>query len=214
MKIVNLVKAGEDKEIEAVMKTIHNQNFGNRELSVSMIKQLMYELRGTVLKIAEQLEFVEFDAHEYGVSELVEKFDSISSAEDKLNNITSILLKMANSVEKRKKSKNSKLKQDLLNYINENYMNSSLTMIEVAEKIGIASGYLAHFIKEQTGESFSSYLETIRMKKSREFLSQDLTVNEVMKRVGYNNQSTFFKAFKRVYGMTPTMLRSVEKNIM
>ena len=214
MKIINLVKAGETKELSLVMQHIYDNNFVSKELSLSMIKQLMYELRGTALKISDQLELLEQNTEdEDSIVKLFSKFDFALSAEDKFNYFKEILLYLCDNVEKRKRSKNYILKEKVLNYIACYYTDSELTLVDIADKHGLSSGYLAHFIKEQTGESFSSYLETIRMRKAQEYLSSsDYSVNEIMNKIGYSNQSTFFKAFKRVYGITPTMVREVAKS--
>ena len=62
--------------------------------------------------------------------------------------------------------------------------------------------------KEKTGVNFSTYLENIRMAEAARLIQEtDISLNELYIAVGYNNSNTFRRAFKKVYGVTPSAMR-------
>ena len=63
-------------------------------------------------------------------------------------------------------------------------------------------------IKEKTGVNFSTYLENIRMSEAARMIKEtDISLNELYISVGYNNANTFRRAFKKIYGVTPSSMR-------
>jgi len=68
--------------------------------------------------------------------------------------------------------------------------------------------YLSQFFKEQSGETFSSYLERIRMEKAVELLlTSEQSIQVIAEKVGYSTSNTFGRAFKRIYGMSALSYR-------
>ena len=52
----------------------------------------------------------------------------------------------------------------------------------------------------------------LRMTKAAELLvEQDMSIKEICYAVGFNSENSFYKAFKRTYGITPTQYRSAKK---
>ena len=62
--------------------------------------------------------------------------------------------------------------------------------------------------KEKTGINFSVYLENIRMDEAAKLVrTTDSNLSELYIQVGYNNPATFRRAFKKIYGVTPSAMR-------
>ncbi len=100
----------------------------------------------------------------------------------------------------------------ILNYINENYSDPNLYGKHVAHKFKISEKYLYTFFKNNMGISYGTYLEDIRLKKAAELLlNTQMTITEISVKTGFNSQNTFYKAFKRVYKVTPRSFKT--KNI-
>jgi transcriptional regulator GlxA family with amidase domain len=63
--------------------------------------------------------------------------------------------------------------------------------------------------KKSTGETPQVYIQKLRIETAKRLLeSQDLTFNEVTWKVGYNDVSSFHKAFKLETGLTPIDYRN------
>ena len=56
----------------------------------------------------------------------------------------------------------------------------------------------------------SAYIQQLRMDKASSMLrNTTVKVNDILKECGYNTPNAFYKAFKRVYGKTPSEYREV-----
>ena len=61
----------------------------------------------------------------------------------------------------------------------------------------------------RTGSTYTEYLELMRMRRAAELLkSTDKSINYVALALGYETPNTFYKAFKRVYHVSPGVYRT------
>lgn len=112
-------------------------------------------------------------------------------------------------VEAKKRSKNEEMKQSIADYIRENFNNPDMCVAMVSEAFQLSEKYLFSLVREQTGKSFGDYLEALRLKKAEELLrNTDIKINQIHTKVGFNSQNTFYKAFNRVYEISPGQWRS------
>lgn len=93
-----------------------------------------------------------------------------------------------------------------LKEIDENYKFASLS--SVAEKNHVSAAYVSKAVKLATGKTFKELLCDKRLKRAAELLKTSrLTVDEIIRYVGYENSSYFYKAFFEKYKMTPKSYR-------
>ena len=79
-------------------------------------------------------------------------------------------------------------------------------MTEVADAIGISYVYLNKIFKAHHGkeEKLIDYLNRTRIQKAAELLLQtEETLAVIAQKVGYNNDQSFSRFFKKYKGMTP-----------
>lgn len=198
-KLVNMACAGNKDEVRRILDTLYQENFQTRMLSSSLEQYLMSDMKGTVMKSAQRMEAAK------GVMELF----SIKSTRLQANEIYQMIRTayelLCDEANERKKSHNSNLTGQLMEYIHSNYYLSDISVSHVASKFKISESYLSQFIKEQTGESFSDHVENLRIKHACELLkTRNISIEDIAKLVGYNSAYTFRRAFKRVTGVLPT----------
>ncbi|WP_407271842.1 response regulator [Radiobacillus sp. PE A8.2] len=88
--------------------------------------------------------------------------------------------------------------------IEKEYGNPNLTIGDIAEKLHFNSSYLSNLFKLKTGKHYSQYLADYRLEKGKEILGKKhLKIYEVAFSVGYKNEKSFSRAFKRKYGLSP-----------
>jgi len=202
-RLINYARLGNIVEIERIIKRLYKENFIKRSMSGAMIMYFMYEIRGTVLKILDMFP----SEHGDDVSKIENKINSIDvyMSVDKVFDILLCVYKdICNLVERNKEQRKHNVIEDIVKYINANYLDSQLDLVKVADRFGFAPAYLSQLFKESTGENFSTYLERVRIKKASELLSMGKSVSDVAQEVGYNSVHVFRKAFKRVQGVTPS----------
>jgi AraC-like DNA-binding protein len=84
----------------------------------------------------------------------------------------------------------------------------SLTLGEIACELGICKTTLSSVFKEGYGMKLSDYFLQRRMELARKLLQEGkLSALEVALEVGYNNQSSFGRAYRRYYNCTPSQHR-------
>lgn len=93
-------------------------------------------------------------------------------------------------------------------YIEEHYA-ENLTLGEVAEYIGISSGYLSTLFMQILGCGFVDYLQEFRIMRSCNYLQQNyLKTYEIAYKVGFHDEKYFSRVFKKLRGMSPKEYRS------
>ena len=84
------------------------------------------------------------------------------------------------------------------------YYHTNLSLKIVSQVLNYNATYLGKKFKLETGESFSKYVDRIRIEKAKIFLCQDnMKVYEVSERVGYCNIDYFYRKFKNHVGQSP-----------
>lgn len=96
----------------------------------------------------------------------------------------------------------------LKEYIN-GHFDQNLSLDALGEVVHLHPAYLSKIFKEVTDVNLSGYITDVRMQKAAELLEKnDLKVNEVMKRLGYQKSQYFSKLFKEKFGVTPKEYRT------
>lgn len=128
---------------------------------------------------------------------LVSKFRSRKS--DK------ILVPIDFSLDKRKEKNYADL---ILQYLAQNFSNPNLKLEDVAKEIGLSENNISQEIKNYSGKTFKSYLNFIRIEKSKKLLLEsDLQVSEIAFEVGYNSAHHFIRVFKELVEVSPSAFR-------
>lgn len=126
-----------------------------------------------------------------------------------LSEVTDYVLNIVRAMcEEQESKKYHYIVSEILEYIEQNYQNN-ISIGELAEhKYFMNSSYLSRLFKNETGQTFSSYLMEFRMKKAKELLESDLLkISDVAMLSGYNDVSRFIQYFKKIYGVTPEEYR-------
>jgi len=94
-----------------------------------------------------------------------------------------------------------------ISYLNKNYMNK-ITLEDTAQYVGFSASYFSKVFKNETGQTFSQYLNELRVTKSKALLlSLDIPLSQVSQLSGFEDQSYFSKIFRKFTGVTPKKYR-------
>lgn len=95
----------------------------------------------------------------------------------------------------------------VLRYIENNYQTA--TLHEAAERFALNPDYLSRLLRKKTGNTFKDLLRKQRLTEAREMLmTTDLPIDEIARRCGYTNLTSFYRKFKEYYATTPAGVRS------
>lgn len=83
------------------------------------------------------------------------------------------------------------------------------TLAELSRQFGIAQTSMKLCFKAVYGSSIYQYMKTYRMQTARVLLQDtSRSVTEIAATLGYDNPSKFSEAFKKEYGISPTLFRN------
>lgn len=92
--------------------------------------------------------------------------------------------------------------------IEEEY-DAPLTIEYLAEKVYMSPNYLRTLFKDYTGETVLEYVTRTRINRSVELLRDtNMRVNDISRKVGYENPSHYCAVFRRQMGITPNQFRN------
>lgn len=95
----------------------------------------------------------------------------------------------------------------VLEYIKKHYA-EKITLDELAELEHISKSYLSRKFKQRTGLSVISYINQVRIERSKQFLMvSELDVNEIAYQVGFDSPKYFHRVFKEIVGESPAIFR-------
>lgn len=103
---------------------------------------------------------------------------------------------------------NTGLIKNAVDFAKENYSNTNITVQSVADSAGFSIDYFNRLFLAHTGFTVMSYVNYIRIKNAIVLLrTTEQSVLDIALAVGYDSHEGFIKAFKRLYGTTPSEYR-------
>ena len=113
---------------------------------------------------------------------------------------------MRNTVERQ--SSQERFKNEITEFLMQNYRDANLSLHFTASQFNISEGYLSHFFKKASGSNFYGFVESLRLEEAlRRLRDTRATIKEIAYEVGYRNVQSFRRAFKRVFGISPSSYR-------
>lgn len=87
-----------------------------------------------------------------------------------------------------------------------------ISLNSLAEQYHFSAGYLSRMIKKETGYSFSTILNSIRLAAAVQLLDQEnIRINLACDMTGFRDQKYFSQVFKKTFGCCPGEFRRQEK---
>lgn len=94
-----------------------------------------------------------------------------------------------------------------IQYIDLHYR-EACTLQRVAVHVHVTPNYLSNLFKKETGTSFTSYINGLRVDKAKALLrGTKLKMTEIAEQTGFDNSSYFTAVFKQLTGMSPSDYR-------
>lgn len=202
-KLIQFISTGNRPQVVELFTLIHQENIEERTLPFHLLRFLLSDIRNTLLK-------ARFAISDSSLSEedtaLLEEVDALLATEDLTFRLCQdIALKLCD-ICTTKAEKNS-LIDTIVAYIRDNYKDPSLCLNKISDEFKISESYFSHLFKETMNINFSVYLEDIRLNEAARLIGEgNANIGEIAFEVGYNNQTSFRRAFKKKFGVTPSAM--------
>lgn len=205
--IRNAIKGGKTRECRTLVGDFFYSNIQGAEL-ISYIRQIHARLLKTFTEIAREDQInpaglEEFEAWDINGSDSITRL-----MEDSLD----IALELAEEENGMKELSSRKELEALLSYLDEHIYDPYLSLSLIADEFKTSESRVSRQIKLLTGSNFLDYVNKKRIARAREILVDNLeiNINAVALQVGYSNDITFRRLFKKFNGVSPGEYRTLK----
>lgn len=148
-----------------------------------------YSIQSRALKLIEELQS-DYFGKQAQVSLLVN---------DLVLNLNRLLYAQKHS---KKAREDLSLYQNLCAFIEE-HLNEDLSLSRLAKEFYVSKYHISHVFKENFGSSLHQYITKKRLALCREAIMGNMSITEAYHTFGFGDYSSFFRAFKKEYGISP-----------
>mgnify|MGYP001220154128 CR=1 FL=1 len=205
--LAGLLETGRGEEFIQLLRESSDALLVNPPPETSQVIEVYYSV-GLILlsymnrrQLGEQLsaaELMSFEAH----ASWQDAFDYLSRTAEQLFAL-------------RRTGENSRAEgviQEICEYI-EAHLADDLSMVRLAAQFHFNPVYLSRLFKQRRGQNLSDYIEEARIRRAKSLLAEEeLRVQEVGVRVGYESPHSFTRFFKKAMGMTPQEYREYARD--
>ena len=113
--------------------------------------------------------------------------------------------------------KSEEIRDRIVKYIDceKHYLKTDFTLTEMAKSLNVSANIVSMVINSKLNCSFPDYVNSLRVKTAIELLEnvdkKNLTIEAISYECGFNNRTSFYKAFKKQTGKLPSdYIRNLE----
>ena len=202
MCFINGLKRG---DIVIALESLNSiiRNIVEKGTTIAVTKLICIDVINMVVKVIYELDMDIF-------LDDIESLTEFLSLDDFKGRLEKLIGDICNYINKSREDKNIVFRDEILNYINKEFGDSSLSLEGLADRFGLSIYYISRFFKEHTGRNFIDHISRIRMEEAKRMLFEtNMTLKDIVIAVGYLDIPSFSRKFKRNEGITPGQYREM-----
>jgi len=205
-ELLHLIQTGDSKEARRVLNEILGAVFFSSGGKYDVVKARVLELLVLLSRAA-----VEGggDAEQiFGLNyRYLNEINNYNTVEGLAGWLARVIVRFSDLVFDLRDVKHADAIYQTIQYINKNYA-EKVTLDEVASAVYLSPAYFSKIFKEEMKCNFNTYLNQVRIKKSKSLLmNSKFSLVEIAGMVGYEDQSYFTKVFKKMTDLSPGKYR-------
>lgn len=200
--ILNSVAMGLKDEMDEAVTEFFNNVRNEKNISIDNINQIIHQLLGAAVKylVDSNINIIEVMEAETNIYEKIAQMETLESIEEWFYNLFVRIINLSNTEEKGHISV-------IMDYINANYTRD-IDINLLAEHAGLSYSYIRKVFKNETGKTIVDYINNLRIEEAKKLLSKtNENLAEIALKLGYNNDQSFTRFFKKYEGVTPGEFR-------
>lgn len=200
-KLYQYLLSGEKQIFSDTLDKLLRHYNVNPYLYEKYANEIYYSILHAVLCTARELNILEKDLG-------VESWNQNLGFAEGIRELKKAALRLMDLNEERKRSHNEVLKQNVVSYIRGHFQDPALTTDAVCREMKISEKYLIQFLKEQTGKTFSKYVEELRVERAKTLLREtDYNNEQIAQMAGFGSLNSFYRVFHKRMGVSPGTYR-------
>lgn len=104
------------------------------------------------------------------------------------------------------KAEKPELVDQVMGYV-ENHLQAKITLSDAARHFYVSESTLSQTFRRKMNASFYRCVTQRRLIAAKSLIAQGLTLEDIAPRVGFSDYSSFYRAFKQEYGISPRQYR-------
>lgn len=198
--LLQSIKQGNEKIAEETVLELFNQINLKYNATISLQAVVSY-IFNSVMEIGNELDISE---HNHLLFQL-NNFHDLDQAQHLLIEISGLICA---TVKEKKEFESNEIGKNIVQYIFDEFKSPEVSLEQIASTYNISISYASKLIKEETGESFSNIIQTLRMNKFKELLiNSSMPIKDLVVEVGYYDVSNFTRKFRKENELTPGQYR-------
>ncbi|MFC5448955.1 helix-turn-helix domain-containing protein [Paenibacillus aestuarii] len=143
------------------------------------------------------------------LADLLEKLLRLETVDDVVHFAQAYIRQTNLRFHAEKKTEPESVAQQILDYIQVNF-DKEISLGGIADQLQLDPSYVSRLFRQEISITFMDYVISLRLEKAKELLRMsELTVKDIGASVGYANQRSFNRIFKKYEGMTPGEFRDI-----
>ena len=155
-------------------------------------------------------DLITFNTIQYRIFQLIEEIKSERFGKEAKVSlcVNDLVLQLNRIVYEQQNPKSEKEEQNLYQniiYYIDDHLDEELSLEQLAGQFFVSKYHIAHIFKEQMGLSVHQYILKKRMQASKAAILGETSITDVYTMFGFKDYSSFYRAFKKEFGVSPVM---------
>lgn len=109
------------------------------------------------------------------------------------------------------KAEKPELLDQVLSFV-EDHLSEKLSLAEIARIFYVSESTITQVFRKKMGISFYRCVTQRRLIAAKKLIETNITLEAIAEQVGFTDYSSFFRAFKQEYGISPRQYRKMQSN--
>ncbi len=199
------IKTGNMENTNKSFKLIIDK-INNVDMPFIMSRCIYFDIINIITKVMQEINFNHKDFINEFYNEIF--ISDFKSVEELVEIVMKTCNKLSEHIAAHIESHNYNLKDDMLRYIDKNYLYYDFSINSMAKELNISPSYVSRYFKDHMKMTIIEYVANLRIEKSKKLLASTFeTVSSIVQSIGYSDTSSFIKKFKQTTGFTPGQYR-------
>ena len=182
-------------------------------ISLNITKRIAIQMLIQIYDYYKNINF-QFEAIISSQTQMTQLYISFSTDINEVEKHTVSALKLLHThyIKSHKTTANSLILTKIISLINENFSDPQLSLEYISKELGVSTFSVSKIFQQKLKMKYIDYVTNIRIDYAKQLLEQtNLPLTEISSKAGYTEQSTFFRAFKKITKETPGQYRRIVK---
>ncbi|WP_158560697.1 helix-turn-helix domain-containing protein [Paenibacillus contaminans] len=199
IQLIQVAKTGDFAKTEKLLDELLQQNFAARRLDSRHGMYVFTRMMTAAIAV--------YGSTRGEPSDLLggyETLQKLKNYHDTVDYIKKVYMAVCQSINENKQKVNENLTKAIVAFIDERCFQPDISLTLLSEQFSYSSVYISRLIKDYVGCNFVDYVNRKRVERAKQLLGDtELLVKDIALTVGFENDITFRRIFKKYEMITP-----------